>query len=131
MGLRVGPVNAKTFAGRTKRDSGYDLGTSRQYKSSPLREDSDAPVHRRLPARAGARQLAGRLAHTSGEALARIRLALEADIAARLGRGDALPRVRGLGELETEAPAGEHCFEVHINLKHLQALANHQQGRWN
>jgi hypothetical protein len=70
-------------------------------------------------------------AHTSGEALARIRLALEADIAARLGRGDALPRVRGLGELETEAPAGEHCFEVHINLKHLQALANHQQGRWN
>jgi predicted RNase H-like HicB family nuclease len=67
---------------------------------------------------------------SSGEALARVRLALEGRIAERLGRGEALPEPRGLDELrETDNGAGEY-FSVHMNLRHLQALARHQAGRW-
>ncbi|RMF96599.1 MAG: hypothetical protein D6727_07900 [Gammaproteobacteria bacterium] len=55
-----------------------------------------------------------------GVALARLRLALEAEIARRLGRDEPLPEF-GRG-------AGTH--QIHINLRHLQALAAHQQGRW-
>ena len=69
-------------------------------------------------------------AASSGEALARVRLALECAIAERIGRGEDLPEPRTLKELEAEtAPAGR-VFEVHINLRHLGALARHQKGRW-
>jgi len=67
---------------------------------------------------------------SSGEALARVRLALEGRIAERLGRGEALPEPRGLDELRaTDNGAGEY-FSVHMNLRHLKALARHQAGRW-
>lgn len=69
-------------------------------------------------------------APTSGEALARVRLALEGAIAERLGRGGALPEVRSLQELAANAEPGSRYFEVHMNLRHLAALARHQQGRW-
>ena len=70
-------------------------------------------------------------ARTSGEALARVRLALEGVIAGRLGRGEPLPEPRTLDTLRAEAPDSGDYFEVHINLRHLGALATHQQGRWN
>ncbi|MGI9331477.1 MAG: type II toxin-antitoxin system HicB family antitoxin [Gammaproteobacteria bacterium] len=67
---------------------------------------------------------------TSGEALARVRLALEGRIAERLGRGESLPEPRGLDELQAAENSGGEFFSVHMNLRHLQALARHQAGRW-
>lgn len=68
---------------------------------------------------------------SSGEALARVRLALEGLIAGRLGRGEALPEPRSLQQLQADGEAGGTYYEVHINLRHLGALARHQDGRWN
>lgn len=67
---------------------------------------------------------------SSGEALARVRLALEGRIAERLGRGEALPEPRGLDELRAADKGAGEYFSVHMNLRHLQALARHQAGRW-
>ena len=67
---------------------------------------------------------------SSGEALARIRLALEAAIAERLGREEELPVPRTLEQLQAELPDQGEFFSVHINLRHLKALARHQFGRW-
>ena len=67
---------------------------------------------------------------SSGEALARVRLALEGRIAERLGRDEALPEIRGLDELRAADNSGGEYFSVHMNLRHLQALARHQAGRW-
>ena len=67
---------------------------------------------------------------SSGEALARARLALEGLIAARLGREEPLPQPRSRDQLLAEDPTGVEYFEVHINLRHLRALARHQAGRW-
>lgn len=69
-------------------------------------------------------------AKTAGEALARIRLVLEGLIAERLGREQPLPAVRSLAELEASGEPGVGYYEVHINLRHLNALARHQQGHW-
>lgn len=68
---------------------------------------------------------------SSGEALARVRLALEGLIAERLGRGDELPDLRSLEQLQSGDNGQDDCYEVHINLRHLDALARHQGGRWN
>lgn len=67
---------------------------------------------------------------SSGEALARVRLALEGLIAERLGRGDELPDLRSLRQLQSDGDAQGNYYEVHINLRHLDALARHQDGRW-
>lgn len=69
-------------------------------------------------------------AATSGEALARVRLALEGAIAERLGRGAELPQPRSLQQLESDENSAGQLYEVHINLLQLRALAKHQQGRW-
>lgn len=69
-------------------------------------------------------------AGTSGEALARVRLALEGTIAERLGRGEPLPELQRLQALAADAEPGTSYYEVHMNLRHLEALAQHQQGRW-
>lgn len=71
------------------------------------------------------------IGHSSGEALARVRLALEGLIAERLGQGEALPEPRTRQQLETDGKASGEYYEVHINLRHLGALARHQDGRWN
>ena len=67
---------------------------------------------------------------SSGEALARVRLALEGLIAERLGRGETLPEPRSMQQLQADESADGSYYEVHINLRHLGALARHQEGRW-
>ncbi|UCG73711.1 MAG: hypothetical protein JSV45_04885 [Chromatiales bacterium] len=69
--------------------------------------------------------------HSSGEALARVRLALEGLIAERLGRGDKLPEPRSLQQLQAGDDGPGDYYEIHINLRHLDAVARHQDGRWN
>jgi predicted RNase H-like HicB family nuclease len=68
--------------------------------------------------------------HSSGEALARVRLALEGLIAERLGQEEALPEPRTQQQLEADGEASGEYYQVHINLRHLGALARHQDGRW-
>lgn len=53
----------------------------------------------------------------TGIALARLRLAIEAELTRRIATGEALPA-------EREPASGE--YQVHINLAHLAALATHQ-----
>ena len=67
---------------------------------------------------------------SEGEALARIRLAIEVRIAELLGRDEELPVPRSLDTLRENAPDAGEYFSVHINLRHLGALARHQSGRW-
>ena len=67
---------------------------------------------------------------SEGEALARIRLAIEVRVAELLGQGEELPKPRDLDTLRDAAPDAGEYFSVHINLRHLSALARHQSGRW-
>ena len=61
---------------------------------------------------------------TLDRTLTAARLTLEANLAAALGRGEAAPEP---SPARDEEPG---WYTVHINLAHLQALARHQQGRW-
>ena len=68
---------------------------------------------------------------SKARALTDIHLAIETRIAELLGNEKTTPLPRPIEELQLDNEfADGELFAVHINLDHLQAVANHQAGRW-
>lgn len=68
--------------------------------------------------------------HDEGNAFARIRLAMESFLADELLSGQALPQVAPVDSWKNHRQyAGGRFYEVHMNLRHLEAVARHQKGR--
>ncbi len=63
-----------------------------------------------------------------GRTLTRIHLKLEGHVSELLLAERALPEVRTLAEIRDAEPKCD-CYEIHINLTHLRAVAKHQWGK--
>jgi hypothetical protein len=63
-----------------------------------------------------------------GRTLTRIHLKLEGFISNLLLAEKSLPEVRTLDAIRVAEPSAD-CYEIHINLTHLRAVARHQWGK--
>ncbi|MCP4275969.1 MAG: type II toxin-antitoxin system HicB family antitoxin [Gammaproteobacteria bacterium] len=60
--------------------------------------------------------------------LTRIHLKLEGYVSELLLAEQPLPEIRTLKEIQNSVQIAD-CYEIHINLMHLQAVAKHQWGK--
>ncbi len=91
-----------------------------------IRTDTEGRLHASVPDLPGCEAQGSEL----GRTLTRAHLKIEGRISQMLIDGEALPEPATLTEtrqaVENNAAA---CYEIHINLTHLRAVAKHQAGK--